>query len=149
MIKTLGDVFKTFTDRGDKTAMVFRSGVRRFVYSYSEFNTLILQMGTLLGNRGITKGDRVMIWAPNSPWWAVAYWGCAINGVIVVPVDFSSGKERAESIAEVTECKLILQSRYKPDRFDDQRALCVEELHAILADLSPEERLPEIREVKK
>ena len=37
--------------------------------------------------RGIAQGDRVMLWGENCAQWAAAFFGCALRGVIVVPMD--------------------------------------------------------------
>lgn len=74
-MKTLGDLFKTFKERGNATAFVYRTGVRRFVFSYRDLHVLSLRMARLLEERGVKKGDRVVLWAPNSPWWGIIFWG--------------------------------------------------------------------------
>lgn len=66
-MKTLSDLFETFEQRGDATAFVYRTGVRRFVFSYRDLHRLAMQTAQLLEDRGIGKGDRVVLWAPNSP----------------------------------------------------------------------------------
>ncbi len=136
-MKILTDLFETFKERGDATAFVYRTGVRRFVFSYRELYTLSLKMARLLEERGIQKGDRVLLWAPNSPWWGIAFWGIVARGAIVVPVDFMSGKERAQMIAELTQSKLIIQSQYKLDKITAKNSLLMEELEYLLEDISP------------
>jgi len=102
-MKTLGDLFGTFEKRGSATAFVYRTGVRRFVFSYRDLYHLSLCTARLLEEHGVNKGERVLLWTPNSPWWAVAFWGIVARGAVVVPVDFASGKDRAEMIAKLTE----------------------------------------------
>jgi long-chain acyl-CoA synthetase len=137
-MEDLTDLFKTFEDRGEKTAFVHRTNSRRFVYSYSRLSELSIRMAEWLGRNGIEKGDRVTIWAPNSPWWAISFWGCVLRGVIVVPVDFSSGKERAETIVSLTESKLIIQSRYKAERIGSVKNVLIEDLEYEIPPTKPE-----------
>jgi len=92
---TLLDLFMTFELLGEKTALVNRTGVRRLTVSYRELHTLALKMAGLLEQQGVEPGDRVLIWGPNSSWWAIAWWGVIIRGAIAVPVDFMSDAERA------------------------------------------------------
>ena len=40
-----------------------------------------------LEQRGIGKGERVLLWGPNSAEWVAVFFGCALRGVIVVPLD--------------------------------------------------------------
>jgi len=136
-MQTLIDLFRTFEVLGEKTAFVNRTGVRRLVVSYREFHGLVLKMANLLAQSGVAPGDRVLIWGPNSSWWAVAYWGIIVRGAIAVPVDFMSDLARAEAIRGLTNAKLVLQSRYKPQRITATSSLLLEDLAYLLEDISP------------
>lgn len=136
-MQTLVDLFGTFESLGDKTAFVNRTGVRRIVVSYKEFHDLALKMANLLEQSGVSAGDRVLIWGPNSSWWAVAYWGIIIRGAIAVPVDFMSDLARADSISSLTKAKVVLQSRFKPERFTAAASFLLEDLQYLLEDIGP------------
>jgi len=134
-MKTLLDLFKNFQDQ-DKTAFIFRTGIRRFVFSYKDLYQLSLKTASWLEGQKINKGDRVVIWAPNSPWWVIAFWGVILRGGIVVPVDFSSGRERAEKIAELTQAKLIIQSQYKLDKIEKSNSIFIENIQYFIENCS-------------
>ena len=136
-MQTLIDLFGTFEALGDKTAFVNRTGVRRFVVSYREFHALSLKMANLLAQSGVAPGDRVLIWGPNSSWWAVAYWGIIVRGAIAVPVDFMSDLARAEAIRGLTNAKVVLQSRFKPERMTAASSILLEDLTYLLEGISP------------
>ncbi|MFZ2949143.1 MAG: AMP-binding protein, partial [Desulfuromonadaceae bacterium] len=136
-MQTLIDLFNTFETLGDKTAFVNRTGVRRIRVSYREFHDLALKMASLLEQNGVATGDRVLLWGPNSSWWAVAYWGIIIRGAVAVPVDFMSDLARAESIRGLTDAKVVLQSRFKPERMTAAVSLLLEELQYLLEDIQP------------
>lgn len=136
-MKTLLDLFSTFETLGNKTAFVNRTGVRRLTVSYGEFHALALKMAKLLAQSGVAAGDRVLIWGPNSSWWAVAYWGIIIRGAIAVPVDFMSDLGRAESIRSLTQSKVVLQSRFKSERMTFDPALLLEDLQYLLEEIEP------------
>jgi long-chain acyl-CoA synthetase len=136
-VQTLLDLFGTFEALGDKTAFVNRTGVRRLVVSYREFHTLALKMANLLAQNGVAPGDRVLIWGPNSSWWAVAYWGVIVRGAIAVPVDFMSDPARAEAIRGLTNAKVVLQSRFKAERITAASSILLEDLPYLLEDISP------------
>lgn len=140
-MQTLVDLFSTFKNRGNSAAFVYRTGVRRFTFSYGELYDLALRMARLLEESGVGAGDRVLLWAPNSPWWAVAFWGCVARGAVVVPVDFVSGRERAERIAGISETRLVLQSRAKVERFGGESMLFAEDLEFLLAEREPLDEL--------
>lgn len=134
---TLLDLLNGFRDRGDRPAICYRTGVRRLVFSYQELHDLAQRMNSLLAGRGIGKGDRVLLWAPNSPWWAVAFWGCVARGAVVVPVDFMSGADRAATIAGMSGARLAVQSRLKPDTITAIPSLMAEELEFLLQECEP------------
>jgi long-chain acyl-CoA synthetase len=136
-MQTLIDLFNTFQPLGDKTAFVNRTGVRRLEVSYQQFANLSLRMANLLAQNGVEPGDRVLLWGPNSSWWAVAYWGIIVRGAVAVPVDFMSDRVRADSIRKLTSAKVVLQSRFKPDRLTGSPALLLEDLQYLLEDILP------------
>ncbi|MBW4055599.1 MAG: AMP-binding protein [Proteobacteria bacterium] len=136
-MQTLMDLFGTFEALGDKTAFVDRTGVRRIVVSYRQFHDSALKMANLLAQSGVEPGDRVLIWGPNSSWWGVAYWGIIIRGAVAVPVDFMSDLARAESIRTLTKAKVVLQSRFKPERMTGAVSMLLEDLSYLLEDIQP------------
>ncbi|MDA8427808.1 MAG: AMP-binding protein [Geobacteraceae bacterium] len=136
-MQTLIDLFHTFDALGDTTVFVNRTGIRRQVVSYRELHDLALKMSSLLAHKGVGAGDRVLLWGPNSSWWAVAYWGIIIRGAVAVPVDFMSDLARAESIRSLTAATCVLQSRFKPERMAAGASMLLEELQYLLEDVQP------------
>ena len=136
-MKTLVELFETFQALGDKTVFVNRTGVRRIPVSYAEFSELSLKMARLLAQSGVEPGDRVLLWGPNSSWWAVAYWGIILRGAVAVPVDFMSDLARADSIRALTESKVVIQSRFKLERVTEAKSMLLEDLQYLLADVLP------------
>ncbi len=136
-MQTLMDLFATFETLGAKTAFVNRTGVRRLEVSYTVFCDLALKMANLLAQNGVVPGDRVLIWGPNSSWWAIAWWGIILRGAVAVPVDFMSDLARAESIRVLTRAKLVLQSRFKQDRMIAAPSLLLENLQYLLEEMQP------------
>ena len=134
---TLIDLFATFEARGDKTVFINRTGVRRMAVSYGGLHVLALKMANFLAQSGVSAGDRVLLWGPNSSWWGVAYWGIIIRGAIAVPVDFMSDLARAESIRTLTGAALVLQSRFKLERMAAMSSLFLEDLQYLLEDVDP------------
>lgn len=136
-MRTLIDLFKEFAPRGDKTAFIYRTGVRRFSYSYGALHDLSLRMNSLLSRLGVGRGDRVLIWGPNSPEWGVAFWGIVARGGVAAPVDFMCDLERAGSIARLTEAKLVIQSRFKTERLTGYPSIYMEDLLGLLSSSEP------------
>src|SRR3990167_8772431 len=136
-MQTLLDIFRQF-NKQDKTALIYRTGIRRFTYSYKELDRMSRQMASWLKAQGISKGDKIIIWAPNSPLWAVSFWGIILKGAVVVPVDFVATKDRVEKIAELTNASLVIQSQYKFDKFfsKNTKTVNIEDLEYILESAS-------------
>jgi long-chain acyl-CoA synthetase len=134
---TLCDLLRAFPTWGERPALCYRTGVRRFVFSYASLYDLSLRMNSFLAGRGIDKGDRILLWAPNSPWWAAAFWGCVARGAVVVPVDFMSGVERASTILRISEARLVIQSRLKPDILAGVPSCFAEDLQYVLPGIDP------------
>ena len=60
--------------------------------------------------RGVGKGERVLFWAANGPEWVAAFFGCALRGVIVVPLDVESAPDFVARVQEQTQGRLLLLS---------------------------------------
>jgi long-chain acyl-CoA synthetase len=136
-MNTLLDLFATFAGHGEKCAMVYRTGVRRLSFSYAELHGLALRMNALLAKRGVGEGARVLIWGPNSPFWCVAFWGIVARGAIAVPVDFMSGRDRAQTIAGLTGAGLVIQSMHKAEIVTGYPSLFLEALEFLLGGFPP------------
>jgi len=61
--------------------------------------------------RGIGKGDRVMLWGENCAEWVAAFLGCAVRGVVVVPMDAGASVDFAVRVSRQVEAKLWVCSR--------------------------------------
>lgn len=70
------------------------------VLSYRAFNAARRDVARALIAAGIAKGDRVMIWAPNSWHWFVAAMGLTSIGAVLVPV---STRFRGGEVADLVE----------------------------------------------
>lgn len=57
---------------------------------------------------GIARGDRILFWSENRPEWVVALWGCLLEGVVAVPVDFRSSAAVILRIAGIVEARALL-----------------------------------------
>ena len=53
-----------------------------------------------------------MLLAPNSPYWICVFWGCLLNGVIVVPLNIQSTPDFIDKIAKQTDAKLFFTHRF-------------------------------------
>lgn len=137
-MKTLIDLFETFKNKNKEAdVFVYRTGIRRFTFTYSHLYSSSLKMGSYLLQQGIKKGDKVAIWAPNSPFWAFSYFGIQLAGAIVIPIDFAGGKNRAETIVKLSGAKFVIQSMYKFEKLKDIRTVMIEDLIFLLKSSDP------------
>lgn len=136
-METVLDLLALFPSRGERPAIVYRSGIRRQSCSYALLHDLSLRMNGLLQLKGIHPGDRVLLWAPNGLAWVVAFLGCIARGAIVVPVDFMSGEERAAAVAGHCGAKLAIGSRSRGASLGGLETLTVEDVHEILLRFIP------------
>jgi len=108
MRNTLGSYLDDFLLRGNETAFAYRPGLRTRSWSYAEIAKSAFQFARELEERRIEKGDRVLIWARNSPEWVSTFLGCALRGAIAVPIDFQSEPGFVRRVQEQSEAKLAL-----------------------------------------
>jgi long-chain acyl-CoA synthetase len=88
-----------------------RRGYRTESFTYHQVLELALGFAHELERRGVSKGDRVMLWGENSAEWVAAFFGCALCGVIVVPMDDTSAADFATRVFQRVSAKLLVASR--------------------------------------
>ena len=112
---TLVDFLKRAVDRhGRRDALLFKPAFRYHRWSYQQLWDQSAQVATLLQRRGLTKGDRVILWGPNCPQWVLSFFGCLRAGVIVVPLDLRSASDYVQRVISKTDPKLAFTSRFTP-----------------------------------
>ena len=85
--------------KDDDCAYVFPRGYRRERWSYQRVAGVAYQFARELEARKIAKGDAVLLWSPNCAEWVAAFLGCALCGVIAVPIDDAASPEFARRIS--------------------------------------------------
>ncbi|MGH3450873.1 MAG: AMP-binding protein, partial [Haloechinothrix sp.] len=83
---TIGDnLDRTVAAHGERAALVDCTSRRRWAYRQFAEDVDAVALG--LAERGISKGDRVGIWSPNSPEWTLVQFATAKLGVILVNIN--------------------------------------------------------------
>jgi long-chain acyl-CoA synthetase len=108
MRSSISSYLEDYARRGTETAFAYRRGLRGVRWSYGRVADAAVRFARELEARGIGKGDRVLLWAANSPEWAAAFFGCALRGAVVVPLDVESTPEFAARVRAQTEARLLL-----------------------------------------
>ena len=94
---TIGDNFdRTVSRFGDREALVDVAAGRRWSYRELAADVDALALG-LLG-RGIARGDRVGIWAPNCAEWTLIQYATAKIGAILVNINPAYGSRELEYV---------------------------------------------------
>ena len=122
---------------GHRDALLFKPAFRYLRWTYSRLWDESGQVATLLQRRGLTKGDQVILWGPNSPHWVLIFFGCLRAGVVLVPLDLRSAPDYVERVVSRTEPKLAFTSRFTPKGETDLGVpeIAFEELEEAIAGL--------------
>ena len=88
-----------------------RRGYRTESFTYGEVMSMAAGFAAKLDARGIAKGERVMLWGENCAEWVAAFFGCALRGVIVVPMDDVAAADFAMRVFQQVSAKLLVGSR--------------------------------------
>ncbi len=84
--------------------------------TYDEFYRLSLGIAESIRERGVNPGDRVILFAENSPWWCASYMAIILNGAIAVPVDLELDDEGLKTIVDDSSPRLIISSHRTEER---------------------------------
>ncbi len=108
MREHLATLLEDFRSYSRDVAVVRHQGNRRRVSTYGEVAQMAGRFASLLVDRGIAPGDRVLIWGENSAEWIAAFHGCLLRGVIAVPLDASGTGDFAKRVAADVAPKLAV-----------------------------------------
>jgi long-chain acyl-CoA synthetase len=104
---TLIDFFHDLSQaRGD--FLVFDDGFRSRSHTYDQVARAAQRFARRLHESGLRKGDKVLFWSENRPEWIVAFWGCLLRGIVVVPVDYRASPDFLARVARIVAARLVL-----------------------------------------
>jgi long-chain acyl-CoA synthetase len=137
---TLSEVLHQTTEKSpDHAAFVFSDQQ----WSYREFNDLASRMANALIRLGISLGDRVGIYLPNSPQFVVGYYGILRAGGIVVPINPMLSGDDLSFIIKDSGLKIIITCS---ESLPNLEKIKIDDLIIITSEindlLSPESKLP-------
>ena len=107
-LTTLGDLLDRMPRIGGREALRDSTGYRTRIFSYRELRDLIAAYAEYFAERGLTKGDRLILWAESCAEWVAAFWAGAALGVELVPLEARFSPEFVESVARETGAALTL-----------------------------------------
>jgi long-chain acyl-CoA synthetase len=109
--RSIADDVGAFLQRGSETAYVQRHGYRTVRWSYQQTAGTAFQFARELDARAIKKGDRILLWGPNSAEWVTVFLGCVLRGVVVVPMDDVATNDFALRVHQQVGAKLMVCSQ--------------------------------------
>ncbi|MFZ0278025.1 MAG: AMP-binding protein [Candidatus Sulfotelmatobacter sp.] len=112
MAESLAEFFlANFQAHRDERAYGQRCGYRMEWFTYRQVLEMAIRFAGDLEARGIGKGERVMLWGENCAEWVAAFFGCALRGVVVVPMDDGASADFAARVLGQAGAKLWVCSR--------------------------------------
>uniref|UniRef100_A0A3B5K1A9 Medium-chain acyl-CoA ligase ACSF2, mitochondrial n=2 Tax=Takifugu rubripes TaxID=31033 RepID=A0A3B5K1A9_TAKRU len=147
VLHTVGEVLQRTVERfPDREALVFvEQGVRK---TFEQFQRDVDCVATGLLAIGLTKGDRLCVWGPNSYGWVLMQFATAKAGIILVCMNSAFQTQEADYVLRKVQCKAVVcPAHFKThDYCDVLRRICPE-----IESSSPgnirSSRLPDLRSV--
>jgi long-chain acyl-CoA synthetase len=90
------------------TFLAYDNGFRRWSFSYAEVSRAARAFAAKLHAAGLVKGDAVIFWSENRPEWIAALWGCWLQGVVAVPIDYRASPDFLQRVAGIVKARLVL-----------------------------------------
>jgi long-chain acyl-CoA synthetase len=120
MAESIAEFFlEHFRAHGQDCAYVQRRGYRTEKVTYGQVVKRAFGFAQELEGRSVAKGDRVMLWGENSAEWAAVFFGCALRGVVVVPMDDGASADFAGRVCAQVGAKLVVASGRHREKVGD------------------------------
>ena len=131
------DSLDDFERWGGDCAYVFPRGYRHERWSYQRVAGVAYQFARELDAREIAKGDAVLLWSPNCAEWVAAFLGCALSGVVAVPVDDAASPDFARRISAQVRTRLVLCPRERAAFFEKAEGVVAGGITEKIATIDP------------
>jgi long-chain acyl-CoA synthetase len=131
--KNLLSLFEDFLRFSGDVAVIHRRGYRREKLTYAELHASARFWSHALAGRGISPGDRVLLWGPNSAEWVACFWGILLRGAVVVPMDSAAAPEFVQRAIKDAGVKLILRDRQQAELPGAPSSMIINELRDVVA----------------
>ena len=105
--RSLVDLFYEFS-KCQAECLQYDNGYRSWKYTYAQVGRAAHRFAARLHEHRIGKGDKAILWSENRPEWIVAFWGCVLAGVVVVPIDYRTSLRFLLHVQGIVDAHLIL-----------------------------------------
>ncbi|MBI2545433.1 MAG: AMP-binding protein [Candidatus Aenigmarchaeota archaeon] len=119
MVNTFGDFANLFRHYSNRTAIKIRPRFRTISWTYGELLKNSLAIAKLLVKNKVKKGDKVILWAPNSHLWVASFFGIQFVGAVAVPISIQNDEKFVRKIIKQTNAKVVM----KTSRFSSIRKM--------------------------
>ncbi len=120
MAESLAEFFlEHFRAHAQECAYSQRRGYRTERVTYGQVVEWAFGFAQELERRSVAKGDRVMLWGENSAEWAAVFFGCALRGVVVVPMDDGASVDFARRVCGQVGARLVVASGRRREEAGD------------------------------
>jgi long-chain acyl-CoA synthetase len=112
--QSLAQYFRPVSRPPREIAVAWRRGYRMQRWPWRKLSSVAVQFARELEARGISRGDRVFLWGPNTGEWLAVFIGCLLRGATVVPMDSIAAPEFARRVTAEAAPRLAVISRDMP-----------------------------------
>ena len=105
--RTLIDFFSDLSQTSGEF-LTYDDGYRTWSYGYADVAHAAHAFAARLRSASIIKGQAVAIWSENRPEWIIALWGCLLEGVVLVPIDYRTSAAFLARVADIVDARAIL-----------------------------------------
>src|SRR5687768_6326521 len=105
--RTLLDFFEDLSQI-DGDFVVFDDGYRAWTFTYRDVAAASRAFTVRLREAGVAADDKIVLWSENRAEWLAVLWGCLLERVVLVPVDYRSPAELVLRIADIVEARGIV-----------------------------------------
>ncbi len=112
--RTVQDLLETLPRYGDRLAVGLRGAFGLRWWRYQQLHQMSWRAAALLAEAGVCSGDAVLLRARNSPEWVAFFFGAALRGAVVVPLDIDATPAFVDHVTTDVEAKILVTSRLDP-----------------------------------
>ena len=109
--RTLLDFLADFTAAPSIAAsdfLAYDDGYRTWTWTYAQLAAAAHAFAGRLAASAIHAGDAIAIWSENRPEWIAVLWGCLLEGVVLVPIDYRASAEFLSRVADIVNARAIV-----------------------------------------
>ena len=111
-IETIPDLLRwAGAGYADRVALQVEDGDGWRRFTYVQLQERVDCLAQSWQQRGLQPGEKVLLYAENSPEWVIAYMAASVLGLIVVPLDPQTREEDIWSLIDFTEARSLIASR--------------------------------------